>query len=80
MKQILFSNWHLMRFIRLGLGIAIIVQAIANRDTLFIFFGTAFTAMAIFNYGCCGISGCYAPIKKQDNTNTQISYEEVVNK
>lgn len=68
-----------MRFVRLGLGIAIIVQAIANKDSLFIFFGAAFTAMAIFNYGCCGASGCNTPIKKQNNTNNNISYEEVVN-
>lgn len=69
-----------MRFLRLGLGIAIIAQAIANKDSLFIFFGVAFAAMAIFNYGCCGASSCYAPPKKSNNTTTDISYEEVVNK
>ncbi len=68
-----------MRFIRLGLGIAIIAQAIANKDSLFIFFGAAFTAMAIFNYGCCGASGCYTPIKKSNTNTNNISYEEVVN-
>jgi len=79
MKQIVFNNWHFMRFVRLGLGIAIIAQAIANKDALFIFLGAAFTAMAIFNYGCCGASGCYTPIKKTSNTTNDISYEEVVN-
>ena len=69
-----------MRFVRLGLGIAIIAQAIANKDSLFIFFGAAFSAMAIFNYGCCGASGCYVPPKNSNNTTTDISYEEVVNK
>lgn len=28
MKQVIFSNWNFMRFLRLGLGIAIIVQSV----------------------------------------------------
>jgi hypothetical protein len=79
MKQIIFTNWHFMRFIRLGLGIIITIQAIANKDALFIFLGVAFSAMAIFNYGCCGTSGCYTPIKKSNISTNDISYEEVVN-
>lgn len=28
MKQVIFSNWNFMRFLRLGLGMAIIVQSV----------------------------------------------------
>jgi hypothetical protein len=79
MKQIIFTNWHFMRFVRLALGIIITIQAVVNKDALFIFFGVAFAAMAIFNYSCCGASGCYTPIKKSSISTNDISYEEVVN-
>lgn len=78
MKQVIFSNWNFMRFLRLGLGIAIIVQsAIAGNWTMAIL-GLLFTAMPVFNIGCCGTAGCNTPIKKTSETTKDISYEEVV--
>lgn len=78
MKQILFSNWNFMRLLRLGLGIAIIVQsAMAGNWTMGIL-GLLFTAMPVFNIGCCGTGGCNTPIKKTSETTKDISYEEVV--
>ena len=78
MKQAIFSNWNFMRFLRLGLGIAIIVQsAMAGNWTMGIL-GLLFTAMPIFNIGCCGTGECSTPIKKTSETTKDISYEEVV--
>ncbi len=78
MKQIIFSNWNFMRFLRLGLGIAIIVQAAMAGNWTMGILGLLFTAMPVFNIGCCGAGGCNTPTKKTFETTKDISYEEVV--
>lgn len=78
MKKTILSNWTFMRFFRLGLGIAILVQALIVKDILFAFAGVLFTAMPVFNIGCCGNAGCTAPLKKDQDTKKEITYEEVV--
>ncbi len=78
MKEIIFSNWNWMRVIRLLAGIAIIIQAIANKDTVFGVAGVLFTIMALFNTGCCGVGGCNTPIQKSNSSTEDITYEEVV--
>ncbi len=77
MKNIIFSNWNFMRIFRLVLGIIILVQAIEHRDLLIGILALSFTAMPIFNIGCCGINGCAVPYKKSNNLK-DIDYEEVV--
>ena len=81
MKQSILSNWNFFRFLRLGIGIAILVQAVLARDVLFGIAGLLFAGMAIFNVGCCGIGGCSTantPAKKSSETSKDIRYEEVV--
>ncbi len=81
MKQSILSNWSFFRFLRLGIGIAILVQALVARDVLFAIAGLLFTGMAVFNVGCCGIGGCNTPntsAKKTSETSKDIRYEEVV--
>jgi hypothetical protein len=78
MKQTILSNWTFMRFLRLAMGIAILVQAVIAKDMLFAFTGIVFTAMPVFNVGCCGTAGCAAPPKKNTDTTKDIIYEEVV--
>lgn len=78
MKQVIFSNWNFMRFLRLGLGIAIIVQSVMAGNWTMGILGLLFTAMPVFNIGCCGTAGCNVPTKKTSDTTKEISYEEVV--
>lgn len=78
MKEIIMSNWNLMRVIRLLAGIAILIQAIVNKDAVFGVVGGLFTIMALFNTGCCGVGGCNVPIKKFNKSTDEITYEEVV--
>ena len=78
MKQTILSNWTLMRFLRLGMGIAILVQAILAKDFGFAIAGIIFTALPVFNIGCCGTAGCAVPPKKEPGTSKKITYEEVV--
>jgi hypothetical protein len=60
------------------IGLAIIVQAIISKDTMFGVAGLLFTSMAVFNMGCCGAGGCATPTKKTDKNSKDITYEEVV--
>ena len=78
MRQTIFTNWNFMRFLRLGLGLAVLVQAVIAKDVLFALLGLGFTAMPVFNIGCCGTNGCYVPPAKKDTNTKDISYEEVV--
>lgn len=78
LKQTILSNWNFMRFLRLGLGIAIIVQSIMTGSWTMGIFGFLFTAMPVLNIGCCGTAGCNTPVKKSSETIKDIRYEEVV--
>lgn len=78
MKQTIFSNWNFVRLLRLGAGIAILVQAFIARDILFAFLGLIFTAMPVFNIGCCGTQGCNVPAEKDQDKTKEVIYEEVV--
>ena len=71
------SQWHIMRIIRLMIGIMIIAQAFAGRNVMVGILGVIFTAMALFNVGCCGSNGCI-PNKKSRNNPNEFTYEEVV--
>ena len=78
MKQGILRNWNFMRFVRLGVGIAIIVQAVIFKDLTMGIAGILLTSMPVFNFGCCGVSGCNAPVHKKEQTTKEITYEEVV--
>lgn len=78
MKEALFTNWNFFRFIRLAIGIAILVQAFIEKDVLFGFAGVVFSTMALFNASCCGAGSCATPVQKKTDLSKEISYEEVV--
>ena len=67
-----------MRFLRLGLGIYIAVQAV---ETLSVFSGVVAAFLifqAVTNTGCCGSNGCSVPTKKTNSDKTEeIEFEEI---
>ncbi|MFN8360668.1 MAG: hypothetical protein U0264_12205 [Candidatus Kapaibacterium sp.] len=75
------TGWHFMRWLRLGLGIFIGVQAIQMHDTFSGFIAVFFLFQAVTNTGCCGTSSCAVP-QAPANTNDldMIDYEEVQQK
>lgn len=76
--QAIFSNWHLMRILRLVLGVMIIVQAVETREWMIGLMGVAFSTMALFNYGCCGVNGCdTTPTSPTNKSMQEITYERV---
>jgi hypothetical protein len=77
-KETIFQNWNFMRFLRLGLGIYISVQAV---ETLSIFSGVVaafFIFQAVTNTGCCGSNGCAVSTKKSNPDKTEeVEFEEI---
>ena len=71
----LLSNWHLMRWLRLAVGLFLSWQMIQKPDVFTGLITGVFLFQAITNTGCCGASGCAVPDKankaatKQNNTN-----------
>ena len=57
MKQLLFTNWHLMRFIRLAFAFFLFYNAYETHEWFFIVFGIFFLVQAFLNLGC-GSNGC----------------------
>ncbi len=57
MKRILLTNWHFMRFLRVGLAVLLFAQAYITHEWFFIAFGLFFLFQALFNLGC-GPNGC----------------------
>ena len=77
-KQMLFSNWHFVRWFRLGIGLFIGYQALQLHDSLSGFIAAFFLFQAVTNTGCCGASGCALPNPPQKNINTEeVKFEEV---
>tara|TARA_R110000868_G_scaffold36900_7_gene130536 strand:- start:461 stop:694 length:234 start_codon:yes stop_codon:yes gene_type:complete len=70
------SDWNLMRFIRLGLGLYIGIQAYQTQSILSGILASFLLDQVITNTGCCGSNGCSLPIKKS-NPN---SFEESTTK
>lgn len=61
MKQSILSNWSFARFLRLVIGIAILLQAVISKDGLFGIAGSLFAGIAFFNMGCYGTGSCNTP-------------------
>jgi hypothetical protein len=78
MKKLNLQNWNFFRVLRLVAGIAILVQAVLAKDILFGIAGLWFTAMPLFNIGCCATGNCSTGTKKPTEPEKEISYEEVV--
>ena len=76
--QSLLTGWNFMRFLRLGVGIFIGVQAIQYHDVLSGLIASVFLLQAATNTGCCGASGCATNNKYNTKNNIQeVEFEEV---
>jgi len=69
-KQVLFTGWHLVRWLRLGLGIFFSVQAFQDHDAISGFIAAFFLFQAVTNTGCCGANGCAVPMSKNFSEKT----------
>ena len=62
----IFSGWNWMRFIRLTLGIFIIIQGVQDKSWLISTLGVLFTIMAFFNADYCYSGSCKMPADAND--------------
>ncbi len=78
MKELIFSGWHFMRWLRLGLGLYLLIQTIQHHDWMSGVLSAVFLFQAISNTGCCGANTCYKPTSNTDTHNIQdITFEEI---
>jgi hypothetical protein len=64
LKQRIFTNWHLMRLIRLGLSVWLLVMALQSKDIAMGALGLFFLFTAITGVGCCSPQGCSVTNRK----------------
>lgn len=76
-KQVLFSGWHFMRWLRLIFGIFFLVQAIQVHDTLLGIIAGFFLFTSLTNTGCCGAGGCAVPFQKTNKEPEEITFDEI---
>jgi hypothetical protein len=80
-KQTLFTQWNLMRWIRLAAGLFFAVQAVQLHDTIAGLVSTILLVQALTNTGCCGIGGCAVPASnKKSDLIQEVEYEEIKQK
>jgi len=65
LKQRLFTNWNLLRMMRLGIGITLLVMGIQSKDWAVGLFSIFFLYQAVTNTSCCGAQGCYTPQNRE---------------
>lgn len=75
MRAIL-QGWNFMRIVRLGLGIAILIQGVVAKETMTVVLGVILGGMALANIGCCGTNGC-AVNSRPANKTQKVDYEEL---
>lgn len=63
----LFTGWSFMRWLRLGLGIFIGVQAFMSRDGLAGLVSLFLLYQVWVNTGCCGVERCAVPTPKTED-------------
>ena len=77
-KETLFSNWHFMRWFRLGIAVFFAVEAFRLHDAMFALLSSFFLFQAATNTGCCGAEGCAMPTSNNHkNKPDEITFEEI---
>lgn len=78
MKETLLTNWHFMRWLRLGIGLAIAVQSIISHEPIAGAIAALFLFQAVTNTGCGGANGCAVPTTRSKvNKVENVEFEEV---
>lgn len=68
-----------MRWLRLGLGLFVAVQAFQHHDMFAGFVAAFFLFQVVTNTGCCGSSGCTIPQKSTPSQKDEtVTFDEVL--
>ncbi len=71
------KNWNFMRFLRLVIGIYIVVIGIQESNFWLVALGASFSIMPLLNIGCCGVSSCNIPVAKSSKEIEDVTFTEV---
>lgn len=78
MKETLLTNWHFMRWLRLGIGLTIAAQSIISHEPIAGVIAALFLFQALTNSGCGGVNGCAVPSTRNKNKKVEnVDFEEV---
>ncbi len=79
-KTLLLTNWNLLRWLRLAIGLFLAYQAWMLHDTLAGVISAIFLIQAITNTSCCG-SSCARPANiSQQSPQEEVTFEEITSK
>ncbi|MFN4083811.1 MAG: hypothetical protein ACK4K9_09285 [Bacteroidia bacterium] len=78
MKQLIdLKNWNFFRTLRLVFAIIAFVAFTKTHENLYALLGLLLIIQVIFNMGC-GVGSCANyQVRKQENNNNEITYEEI---
>lgn len=77
-QNTLFTDWHLMRFVRLGMGLAIGFNAWQVGSGMIGLLAGILIFQALSNTGCCGSGGCAVPAKPANSgTENETVFTEI---
>ncbi len=82
-KERLMSNWHLMRIVRLAIGLYMAVGAVYMKEWMFGVMGAFFLYQALADATCCGAGGCNTRTPRQtyrqqkQAQEVDVDYEEI---
>lgn len=77
-QNILLTDWHLMRFVRLGIGLAIGFNAWQEGSGMIGLLAGLLIFQALSNTGCGGSGGCAVPSNsKSSGTENEITFTEI---
>ena len=74
------GQWNLMRLLRGGIALWAFWELYRTGEWIMLLPGVLFGLQALFNVGCCGSNGCYAPPEQRTTSKTEaetVVYEEV---
>lgn len=77
-KNKLLNNWHIMRWLRLAMGVFIAFQAVQMQSPLAGLIAGILLFQTLMNIGCCGTSGCEVNSETSDLQDTEeVAFEEI---
>lgn len=77
-KETLLTDWHLMRWLRLGMGLYASTVAFQLHDILSGIIAAFLLFQAVSNTGCGGANGCSVPtsVKRNVGKIESVAFEE----
>lgn len=71
-------NWTIMRFLRLLIGVIIIIQGAYENQWMIVGLGALFTLLPLFNVSACGMGSCgVSPRRRAGSKLDEVTYKEI---